>query len=216
MCEGVSCQADGCGGLCGDCFTFEEDDGTTETAFGYESAPESDPYAVVCMVRIRLPHTHMRLSSFSAGWMYGLWDLQIPFELVVAPAALMGCVSGDEDAWWNEACLASEDVLTSLTSLVPAPPFEPHPEEDLGEHIMPSSEIFIGARFIVAEYPIYVCPVDESGSGADSFMFPVSIEEGVGTLNASSLQTKDGDIGAMALRFGFELTEESLPVAYVP
>ena len=47
-------------------------------------------------------------------------------------------------------------------------------------------------------------------------MFPVSIEEGVGTLNASSLQTKDGDIGAMALRFGFELTDESLPVADAP
>ena len=212
-CEDKSCGPDGCGGLCGGCFTFEEDDGSTETAFGYESPPASDPYALVCMVRIRLPHTNMRLTSFSAGWMYGLWELQVPFELVVAPASEMGCVMGDEDTWWTEACLAPEDVLTPLTSLLPAPPYEPQPAEELGEHVMPASEIFIGTRFLVAEYPIYVCPVDESSSGADSFMFPLALEEGVGTLNASSMQTKEGSVGAMALRFGFELSPQSVPVS---
>ena len=212
QCEDVTCVPDGCGGLCDACFTFHQDAGSTETAFGYESAPAGDPSAVVCMVRISLPHTEMRLSAFSAGWMYGLWELQVPFELVVARAADMNCQKGDESTWWTEACLAPESVLTPLTSLLPAPPFEPHGDDELGEHIMPSSEIFIGARFLLAEYPIYVCPVDESGSGADSFMFPIALEDGEPTLNASSFQNEAGDVGAMALQFAFELSPNSLPV----
>ena len=216
QCDDVVCDRDGCGGLCGDCFSVVQDDGTTETAYGYETAPESDPIAVVCMVRMKLPHTHMVLTSFTAGWMYGLWELQIPFELVVAKAEDMGCKEGAETDWWSEACLAPESALTTLTSLVPAPPYEPQPAEELGEHVMPSSEIFIGTRFLVAEYPIYVCPVDDSGVGEDSFMFPVSIEDGVPTLNASSMQTKSDDAGAIAFRAEFALTADSLPVQPEP
>ena len=212
QCDDVVCDRDGCGGLCGGCFSFVQDDGTTETAYGYDVAPESDPIAVVCMVRLSLPHTHMRLASFTAGWMYGLWELQIPFELVVADAKDMNCKQGEETSWWSEACVAPESVLTTLTSLVPAPPYEPQPAEELGEHVMPASEIFLGARFLVAEYPIYVCPVDESGSGLDSFMFPVALEDGVATLNASALKTKSSDAGAVAFRADFALTEDSLPV----
>jgi hypothetical protein len=216
QCDEVTCDRDGCGGLCGDCFTFAQDDGTTETAYGYGVAPESDPIAVVCMVRVSLPHTQMRLTSFTGGWMYGLWELQLPFELVVATAEDMNCQLGDDTTWWTEACQAPESVLTTLTSLVPAPPYEPQPPEDLGEHVMPASEIFIGARFLVAEYPIYVCPVDESGPGGDSFMFPVSLSDDVATLNASSMHTKDSDAGAIAFRFDFALTPGSLPVGPTP
>jgi hypothetical protein len=211
QCDDVVCDRDGCGGLCGGCFSFAQDDGTTETAYGYDVAPESDPIAVVCMVRVSLPHTHMQLTSFTAGWMYGLWELQIPFELVVAKAEDMNCQLADESVWWTEACLAPEAVLTTLTSLVPAPPYEPQPAEELGEHVMPASEIFIGARFLVAEYPIYVCPVDDAGSGGNSFMFPVSMEDDVATLNASSMTTKTSDAGAIAFRADFALTADSVP-----
>ena len=164
------------------------------------------------MVRIHLPHTAMRLTSFTAGWMYGLWDLQVPFELVVAPADAFTCQLGDDNTWWSEACTAPETALTTLAALLPAPPFEPQPAEELGEHVMPSSEIFIGVRFLITGYPIYVCPVDNAGVGVDSFMFPVSLDEGVASLNAAALKTDDKDVGALALRFEFELTDESLPV----
>ena len=213
-CEDVLCDVDGCGGLCGDCFTFEQDDGSTETAYGLAEAPDDDPTAIACLVRVTLPHTHMRLTSFTAGWMYGLWELQVPFELVVAPADEMGCQQGTDTSWWLEACIAPETGLIPLTSLLPAPPFEPQPAEDLGDFVMPASEIFIGARFLIPEYPMYVCPVDDAGTGADSFMFPIALDDdGVPTLNASALKTRDSDVGAIAFRFGFELTEDSLPVA---
>ena len=101
----------------------------------------------------------------------------------------------------------------TLASLLPARPYEPQPAEDLGDHVMPAAAIFIGARFLVTDYPVYVCPIDSDGTGTDSFMFPVTLEDGVSTLNASALKTHDNDIGALALRFAFELTDESLPVA---
>ncbi|MDP6943204.1 MAG: hypothetical protein QF464_03560, partial [Myxococcota bacterium] len=60
-----------------------------------------------------------------------------------------------------------------------------------------------------------VCPIDSDGTGADSFMFPVTLTDGVSTLNASALETQDKDIGSLAFRFAFGLTDESLPVPSV-
>jgi len=211
-CEGVVCDVDSCGGLCGDCYAVVADDGTTETAYGYTEPPSDDATAVACMVRVHLPHTHMRLTSFAAGWMYGLWDLQLPFELVVAPADAFICQQGDDDAWWLEACEAPESALTTLASLLPAPPYELQPAEELGEHVMPASEIFIGARFPITEYPIYVCPMDSDGTGQDSFMFPVMAKDGVPTMSAAALKAAEHDVGAIPFRFEFALTDESKPV----
>jgi hypothetical protein len=56
-----------------------------------------------------------------------------------------------------------------------------------------------------------VCPVDDAGSGGNSFMFPVSMEDDVATLNASSMKTKTSDAGAIAFRADFALTADSVP-----
>jgi len=210
----VVCGVDACGGLCGGCFTFQQDDGTTETAYGYNEAPASTASAVVCMVRVSLPHTAMRLTGFTAGWMYGLWNLQIPFDLVVAPADAFICQQGDENTWWIEACQAPESALTILASLLPARTYEPQPAAELGDHVMTATDVFIGARFPITEYPIFVCPMDEEGSGENSFMFPASLDDGESILNAAAMKAAEKDAGAIPFRFRFELTEESQPIGF--
>ena len=77
---------------------------------------------------------------------------------------------------------------------------------------MEATEIFIGARFPITEYPIYVCPMDSEGSGVNSFMFPASLQDGESTLNAAALKATDQDVGSIPFRFSFELTEQSEPV----
>ncbi len=69
VCDPLSCGLDGCGGLCNQCLEFAFDDGDTDTAFGYSTAPDPEPSRIACMVRFELPYTNMKLTEFAAGWM---------------------------------------------------------------------------------------------------------------------------------------------------
>ena len=98
QCEGKTCGDNGCGGLCNGCLDLIYDDGTTETAYGYNTLPDTNPDRLACMVRFELPAKNMKLTRFAAGWMYGLFNLKIPFELNYINGSEMTCKIGNENS----------------------------------------------------------------------------------------------------------------------
>jgi hypothetical protein len=171
-CAEKECGDDGCGGLCNDCLDIVYDDGTTETAYGYSTQPEFDPQRIACVVRFDLPQAGMRLTRFTAGWMWGLYNLQIPFELAYLPGDAMECEEGTEQSWFNEYCQTTPDLLVSIGDFLPLEPFEPMGADLLGEVVLPTATVYLAAIFAVDEYPVFVCPVDESGDGSLAYMMP--------------------------------------------
>jgi hypothetical protein len=199
QCDGVECGDDGCGGLCNNCAHFTFDDGSTETAFGYTEEPPFKPSKVACLVRFNLPFPNMRLTEFTAGWMYGLFQLAVPFDLVVVPGSAMACEAGSGGAWYLEYCQTTPDKVKSFGTFVPKEPYTPIPVEELGEIVLEEAVVYIGALFTIDQYPYYVCPVDDSGDGANSFMMPAYKEKSDGeeVLKAAAMKTVDTNPGSI-------------------
>ena len=205
-CEGKECGGDGCGGLCNDCLDIVYDDGSTETAYGYASQPEFNPQRIACVVRFELPLPDMRLTRFTAGWMYGLYNLQIPFELAYIPGDAMECEDGTEQSWYNEYCETTPDLLVSIGDFLPSKPFEPMESEQLGEVIFPTKTIYLAAIFDVDEYPIFVCPMDQSGDGSLSYMMPQTEKTPGIVIGGASFDKKDGNAGVIPFSIRVEKT----------
>lgn len=198
-CEDDACGDDGCGGLCNGCLVLGFDDGTTETAMGYNSEPDFLPEKLACLVRYELPQEGMLLTEFTAGWMYGLFNLAVPFDLVYAAGPDVNCQAGDEDDWYLEFCGTTPDKLVVIApGMTPKEPYTPIPTEELGEVVLPAKTMFIGALFTITEYPWFVCPVDQQGKGTHSFMMPQYAEsEGEVVLKAAAFERSDEDLGAI-------------------
>jgi hypothetical protein len=185
------------------------DDGTTETAFGYSSEPSFSPEKVACLVRFELPMAGMKLTEFTAGWKLGLYNLGVPFEIVYLPGDAVSCEAGDEEDWYIEYCESTPDQMVSIGSFVPKEPYTPHTVEELGEVILPHKTVYLGALFAVDAYPIYVCPVDASGTGAHSFMMPQTVDGDGGTkLEAAALKKKAEDPGVIPFRLRVDVVSE--------
>ena len=206
-CDEKECGDDGCGGLCNSCLDIVYDDGSTETAFGYATPPESDPQRIACVVRFVLPQPGMRLTRFTAGWMWGLYNLQIPFELVYIPGDAMTCEEGSEESWYNEYCQTTPDQLVSIGDFLPLEPYSPMESDLLGEVIFPAQTIYLAAVFEVDEYPIFVCPMDDSGDGSLAYMMP-QYEKTQGVIVAgASFDKKDGNAGVIPFSIRVETTD---------
>jgi hypothetical protein len=202
-CLEKECGEDGCGGLCNGCLEFVFDDGDTDTAFGYNQAPDPAPSRIACMVRFELPQTGMRLTEFAAGWMYGLYNLQIPFELAWVAGEDVDCEEGPHDAWYKEWCSTKADKFTSIGDFLPLEPYEAMGAELLGEVVFTSSTVFVAALFDIDEYPIFVCPIDTSGHGKDSFMMP---QVGDGMAGASFDKAEE-NVGVVPFRIKVEQSQ---------
>ena len=188
----------------------------------------------------------MRLLRFTAGWMYGLYNLQIPFELVYADAGDFDCTKGGEGAWYLEYCEAKADVLQKIGDFVPKEPYEPMEAAELGEVTLPSKSVFVGALFDLTKgggactvqkdcpagyhcdcgeadpcaesagtctpYPVFTCPLDKAGQGANSFMMPVYTDDkGELVLEGGPFQDKEANEGVVPFRIRVQKTEESMP-----
>ena len=128
-------------------------------------------------MRFDLPQPGMRLTRFSAGWMWGLYNLQIPFELV------------------------------SIGDFLPLEPYAPMESDLLGEVIFPAQTIYLAAVFEVDEYPIFVCPMDDSGDGSLAYMMP-QYEKTQGVIVAgASFDKKDGNAGVIPFSIRVETTD---------
>ena len=206
-CDGKECGVDGCGGYCNGCADLTHDDGTTETAFGFGSPPDYDPSHVHCLVRYQLPKAGTTLSEFTAGWMWGLYNLQVPFDLVWVPGSVMTCEPGGEEAWYHEFCETTADKVVNLGPLLPLEPYVAMTPEDFGEVTFTEEVVFLGARFELTDFPMFVCPVDDSGQGQDSFMMPQYLEDGVEILQASPMAKKDSDPGVIPFSVRVEVPE---------
>lgn len=205
-CGDKECGKDGCGGLCNDCLDIIYDDGTTETAYGYAEQPQTDPQRLACVVRYELPHTDMRLLRFTAGWMWGLYNLQIPFELAYVPGNGVECEDGTEQSWYNEYCQTTPDQLVSIGDFLPVGPYEPMDADLLGEVIFPTKTIYLAAIFDVDEYPIFVCPMDQSGDGSLAYMMP-QYENTQGIVIAgASFDKKESNAGVIPFSIRVEKT----------
>jgi len=205
-CEGKECGEDGCGGLCNDCLDIVYDDGTTETAYGYSTQPDTNPQRIACVVRFELPHPDMRLTRFTAGWMYGLYNLQIPFELAYIPGDAMECEEGTEQSWYNEYCQTTPDLLVSIGDFLPLEPYEPMESDLLGEVIFPTKTVYLAAIFDVDEYPIFVCPMDQAGDGSVAYMMPQYEKTQGVTVAGASFDKKDGNAGVIPFSIRVEKT----------
>ena len=205
-CEDKECGDDGCGGLCNDCLDIIYDDGTTETAYGYAAQPQTDPQRIACVVRYELPHTDMRLLRFTAGWMWGLYNLQIPFELAYVPGDGVECEEGTEQSWYNEYCQTTPDQFVSIGDFLPVMPYDPMDADLLGEVIFPTKTIYLAAIFDVDEYPIFVCPMDQSGDGSLAYMMP-QYEKTQGIIVAgASFDRKETNAGVIPFSIRVEKT----------
>jgi hypothetical protein len=201
LCAGLECGIDGCGGLCNGCLEFAFDDEETDTAFGYSQAPDPEPSRIACMVRFELPVAGLKLTEFAAGWMYGLYNLQIPFELAWVAGEDVDCEAGPDGAWYKEWCSTKADKFTSIGNFLPLEPYDVMDAEMLGEVLFTSKTVFVTAFFDIDKYPIFVCPIDTSGSGADSFMMP-QVDNGMA---GASFEKAEENIGVVPFRIKVEL-----------
>jgi hypothetical protein len=201
VCDPLSCGLDGCGGLCNQCLEFAFDDGDTDTAFGYSTAPDPEPTRIACMVRFELPYTNMKLIEFAAGWMYGLYSLQIPFELAWVAGEDVDCELGPEGAWYKEWCSTKADKFVKIGDFLPLEPYDAMDAEMLGEVAFTTQTVFVTAFFDIDEYPIFVCPIDTSGSGKDSFMMS-QVDVG---LSGPSFEKSAENVGVIPFRIKVSL-----------
>lgn len=184
------------------------DDGTTETAYGYSSKPDHEPTKLVCLVRYELPAENMRLVHFKPGWMYGLYNLQIPFQLAYVPGPDMECEEGGEGIWYNEYCETTPDKLVHIGDFLPLEPYEPMDSDMLGEVIFPTKIVYLATVFDIDDYPIYVCPLDETGDGTPAFMMSqFEKQEGV-TIEGPSFNKKDKNSGVIPFSIRVESPAE--------
>ncbi len=203
ICDATECGDDGCGGLCNGCLEFVFDDGDTDTAFGYSTAPDPAPSRIACMVRFELPETGMKLTEFSAGWMYGLYSLQIPFELAWVAGEDVDCELGPEGAWYKEWCSTKADKFISIGDFLPLEPYEAMDAEMLGEVVFTSKTVFVTTFFDIDEYPIFVCPIDTSGPGKDSFMM-AQVDAGMA---GPSFEKSEENVGVIPFRIKVEQSQ---------
>jgi hypothetical protein len=202
----IECGDDGCGGLCGGCLDIAYDDGDTDTAYGYSSQPEHEPTRIACAVRFELPQKNMRLLRFAAGWMYGLYALQVPFELGYVVGEDMACEEGSEAAWYNEWCAFTPDEFVPIGDFLPLEPYKPMEADLLGEVILPAKTIYMVTMFTIDEYPIFVCPIDTSGDGSLAFMMSEHKTGQVIVIDGSSFDQKGGNEGVIPFRIRVQPT----------
>lgn len=203
-CVDKECGDDGCGGYCNGCIDYVFDDGETETAFGYSTQPDPAPSRIACMVRFELPETGMKLTQFAAGWMYGLYNLKIPFELAWVAGEDVDCEHGTEGAWYTEWCHTTPDKFHSIGDFLPLEPYEAMDASMLGEVVFTSSTVFVTTFFEVDEYPIYVCPLDTSGDGTNSFMMPQYVSGQGESLAGPSFNKTEENTGVVPFRIRVE------------
>ena len=207
-CAEVECGDDGCGGLCNGCLDIVYDDGSTETAYGYGEAPGHAPTQVVCVVRFDLPQKNMKLTRFTAGWMWGLYNLQVPFELVYVTPEDMECDQGGEGIWYKEWCKTEPDKLVSIGDFLPLEPYTPMEQAEIGEVVFPSETVYLAAVFDIDQYPFYVCPMDDSGEGDYAFMMSDHIVAGDKVvIQGASFHTQDENKGVIPFSIRVETTE---------
>jgi hypothetical protein len=199
-CTDKECGEDGCGGLCNGCLDIVYDDGETETAYGYSTPPQPEPTRIACMVRFDLPAAGMKLTQFTAGWMWGLYNLQVPFELAWLPGDAMDCEDGPDGVWYKEWCETTPEQLISIGSFLPLEPYEPMDSEMLGEVVFTSQTIYMVTLFDIDEYPIFVCPIDTSGDGSVAYMMPQYEKTQGVVLDGPSFDKTDENIGVVPFR----------------
>ncbi len=152
----------------------------------------------------------MKLTRFAAGWMFGLFSLQIPFELVYVAGDDFDCTDGVEDEdWYVEYCSTTAPKLVKIADLLPNEPYTPHEVEELADTVFEGKTVVIGAMFTLDTYPMFVCPIDVDSSGKHSFMLPQYDVSGKETLQGASFETYEENKGAMPFRIRVEKTEAS-------
>jgi len=208
QCEGKECGDDSCGSLCNGCLDIVYDDGKTETAFGYSSEPDPKPDRIACVVQFDLPQTDMVLASFTAGWMWGLYNLQIPFDLGYLKGSDMECEEVPEGAWYKAWCKFSPDKVVSIgKKLLPVEPYKPMGKDVIGDVTLPEKTIYMVTLFDVDQYPIYVCPIDTSANGAGSFMMSQHADGPATVIEGPSFDQKDKNVGVIPFRIRVELPQ---------
>lgn len=203
-CTDKECGDNGCGGLCNGCLDIMYDDGDTDTAFGYSNPPSSNPEKIACVVRFDLPEEGMSLTQFTAGWMWGLYNLQVPFELAWLEGSAVECEDGPEGAWYKTWCETTPDKLHKIGDFLPMEPYEPMLVDQLGEVVFSSQTIYMAALFTVDEYPIYVCPLDTSGDGSMAYMMPQYEKTQGVAIDGPSFDQTDGNQGVIPFRIRVE------------
>lgn len=205
QCTDKECGDDGCGGLCNGCLDLVQDDGTAETAWGYNEDPGFSPSAVGCFVRFDLPQPGMKLTQFSAVWLTGLVNMAVPFDLVIASGDAVTCEPGVEgEDWYIDYCAFDASAATVVaTDLLPKGDLAVHGVDELGDITLEGTTVFVGAVFDVTEYPIFPCPLDQGSGGTNSFMMPLSGEPA--EYDAAALETWDANKGAIPLRIRTQL-----------
>ena len=210
-CAGKTCGDDGCGGLCNGCLDLGFDDGSTETAFGWSEEPAYKPTQVACLVRFELPEKGMKLTRFTPGWMAGLGAMKVPYQLVYLPSTGVTCKAGKEDSWYYEYCESKPAELVKVGAFQTDTPFTPIEQAALGDVVLPTKTVFIGALFeMTSPWPeggYHLCPVDKEGTGTNSFMMPVWMDGDKPMLEASPLKDKDSDPGAMPFSIRVQSTQ---------
>jgi hypothetical protein len=132
--------------------------------------------------------------------------LKVPFELGYINGSDMSCKSGDENSWYNEFCQTVPDKIHKIGDFVPLEPYTYMEAAELGEVIFPEKTVFIAAIFDI-EYPIYACPIDESGDGANSFMMPQYVDGDKTVLKGSPFKDKTDNPGTTPFRIRVQLTQ---------
>ena len=160
-----------------------------------------------CVVRFDLPQAGMRLTRFTAGWMWGLYNLQIPFELAYLPGDALECEEGTDQSWYNEYCATTPDQLVTIGDFLPLEPYVPMEADLLGEVILPTETVYIAAVFDVDGYPIFVCPMDQSGDGSLAYMMPQFEKTQGVVLAGASFNKKDGNDGVIPFSIRVEETD---------
>jgi hypothetical protein len=199
-CEGKECGPDGCGGLCNNCLDIVYDDGSTETAYGYSQEPDHKPSKVVCVVRFDLPQEGMTLKSFTAGWMYGLYKLEVPFTLSYIPGGDMTCEEGGVGLWFTEWCETQPAKLVPIGDFKPAEPYTPMGSDVLGQVVFPTKTIYLAAAFTIDQYPFFVCPLDNSGDGTNAFMMSQYMKTQGETIEGPSFNEVEKNEGVIPFR----------------
>jgi hypothetical protein len=66
--------------------------------------------------------------------------------------------------------------------------------------ILPAKTIYMVTLFTIDEYPIYVCPVDQSGNGALAYMMSEHKSGQITKIDGPSFDQKDGNEGVVPFR----------------
>jgi hypothetical protein len=208
QCEGKECGDDGCGGLCNGCLDILYDDGKTETAYGYSNEPDPKPERIACLVRFDLPQAGMTLASFTAGWMWGLYNLQIPFDLGYVKGSDVECEEVPDGAWYKAWCKFTPDKVVSIgKKLLPVEPYKPMGKDLIGDVTLTEKTIYMVTLFDIDKYPIYVCPIDTSANGGGSFMMSQHADGPATVIDGPSFDQKDKNVGVIPFRIRVELPE---------